>query len=279
MSKINDKEKVLTQYNDSKNDIIMSLNEPKTVKELTIITGLSAREIHRIIRGLIEQGRVRELSKSERKNLDWQPDTRAYSQEHWDMHRTDRRIPIYQISGTPEDVRNRINEYLMKTLSERTCSFVFDLINGRYKSLDPIYPLSTKLEKLFILFQKCSQYNITERIENSILDVCEDIRKAGQTLELDIPLHDSDIQSKLVLLYIQEALGKKPKDLDSTILSIKDLDAREVKNAVGTLHNLIVRGGFSDVRKHRKIVMDLVFELTEKGIAREILDELIDSLD
>ena len=278
MNEKNDERQKLTQESDKGNIIFMSLNKPKTVKEIALITGLSAREIQRIMKRLIEQGKVRELTKTERYRMDWRPDTGVYSENYWDKHRTDRRIPVYIRNDSSDQVRKRIDEYLTRNLGEGTCGLVLDLINGRYKPLDPMYFPHERLEKLFALFQKCRQYSIAQRIENSILNVCESIRGRNEALELDIPFQPDDIQSKLIVLFIREAIGKGSDGLDETVRSIKDLSDSEINNAVGTLHNLIVRGGFSDLRKNKEIITDLVFDLTDRGIDREILEGLIEAL-
>ena len=279
MNEKNDERQKLTQESDKGNIIFMSLNKPKTVKEIALITGLSAREIQRIMKRLIEQGKVRELTKTERYRMDWRPDTGVYSENYWDKHRTDRRIPVYVRNDSSDKVRKRIDEYLTRNLGEGTCGLVLDLINGRYKPLDPMYSPQERLEKLFALFQKCRQCSIAQRIENSILNVCESIRGRNEALELDIPFQPDDIQSKLIVLFINEAIGKGSDGLDETVRSIKDLSDSEINNAVGTLHNLIVRGGFSYLRTHHEIITDLVFDLTERGINRGILEELIEALD
>ena len=278
MSEINDTTEGLTQESDTKKTILMSLNEPKTVKEIALSTGLSVREIQRILKGLIEQGKVRELTKTERYRMDWHPDTTAYSLEYWERHRTDRRIPVYVRNDSSEQVRKRIDEYLTRNIGEGACGLVLNLINGRYKPLDPMYIPQERLEKLFALFQKCRQYSIGSMIENSILNVCESIRGRNEAVELDIPFQSDDIQSKLIVLFIKEAIGKGTEGLEDTVRSIKDLDEREINNAVGTLHNLIARGGFSDLRKKKDIITDLAFDLTERGIDLKNFEELIEAL-
>ncbi len=258
---------------------------PKTAKDLFIDLkskgiSLSLREIQRILRKLDEHHEVRKLDKAERWRIDWHPDERAYPRDYWDNHKTDRRIPVYVLKESLEGIRNKVEGLLEKELSDNTCGLLFDVIRGRYRPINPKYSAYEKLEKLSKLFEKCTQFKMAHSIENSILDVCESLRRSSDKLEdaYKIPFQGDDIQSKLLHLYAEEVIIGKADKLMETIQSIKNRNAEEIKNATEVLHSLIVRGGFSELRKHKEDIMDLAFELTERGIDKDIIDGLLDSL-
>lgn len=208
--------------NDVENAILVSLITPKTAKEIEKEAGIKMRTVQRILKRLQANGKVRTLSKAERRLIDWRPDESVYDKYSWDNHKTDLRIPVYTSGITdPREIRNKIDEKL-KNLESGSYAVLKDIILGKFERFNPYYSDIEKLEKLSALFVKHNN----EALLSHILDLCEKIGGINEPKilkKLDKQL-GRDVNGKLLYQFIKEALSEaKPKDIDKIIKSLTEL--------------------------------------------------------
>lgn len=261
--------------NDVKREILVSLTIPRTAKELEKIAGMKTRTVQRILKVLQNKGEVRRMSKAERRRANWYPDPSVYSQEEWKEHKTDLRIPVYISKiNDPGEIRANIDEKI-KDVKPENSKILVDIILGRYERFNPYYSDIEKLEKLSEIWSK--YYD--ETLLSAILDLCEKVRggNASDIVEKLNKRYTNDVSGRLLYLFIKEAIsGVQLEEIDNVINSLEKLEKEKLKLAIGTLHNLVYRGGFSSYLKtHRKTIMDLALKLGERGIETEVIDELL----
>lgn len=278
MNAIDDTTNRLTTDNDAEQEVLASLIEPKTVKELSDITNRSPRGVQRIIKTLQERGKARKLSKNERRvsYSGWHPNERIYPLKFWDQHRTDQRIPVYIMIGEVKDVRAEVDD-MLKKVTPKNILLILSIIYGRYRWLRPDYSHAEIFEKLLEIYAKVHD----DLILSSILDQTGALRGNNNSellKALDHTLRGDSPEVQLVYLYIREALSKPDNDgVDKVLDSLSKLDQKEVESAVAKFHNLVERGGFSSYFNTRKTkIIDAALKLLEKGIPESIVDQLLD---
>lgn len=261
--------------NDAKQAVLISLIIPKTAKEIEKETGMKTRTVQRVLKMLQNKGKIRTLRKAERRLRDWHPDRSVYAEDYWEEHKTDLRIPVY-VSKINDPIEIRANiDNKMANIKSDSSKVLINIILGKYERLNPYYSDNEKLEKLSAILSK--QHD--EALLSNILDLCEKTRGSNPSDilgKLDKQL-GRDVNGRLVYLFIKEALSEvQSKEIDEIINSFEELEKEDLKPAIGTLHNLVYRGGFSSYLKtNRTTIMDIALKLAEKGIETEVIDELL----
>lgn len=265
---------------DAENAILLSLITPKTAKELEKITGRNVRTVQRILQKLQKNGKIKEVSKAERRRLDWAPDPAIYPPEKWKDHETDMRIPVYiAVNNDPLEIRKGIDDNIEK-LNNENFDVLADLIIGRYKKYDPLFSGEEKLEKLLKIYVKHPDPTLL----NKILNICEALRekKPFGAMKPDLPeklngILNGGASSKLVLIFIKKALFEvNDNEIDEVLDSIETMKEAEINAVIGMLYNLVERGGFAQyLETHRAKIIDLALKLKRKGISGGVVDELL----
>ncbi|MCL5989683.1 MAG: hypothetical protein M1166_05065 [Candidatus Thermoplasmatota archaeon] len=303
----NDNYANLTTTNITEQRILSSLIGQKTAKELSIQLKVEKRTVQRILKALQTQGKVRTMTKPERRLLNWAPDPSAYPWEHWKNHTTDLRIPVYVLKSDPSEVRGKIDDLLRKkgkSASRNTCLLLLDLINGKYESYNPQYSDFDKLSKMPDFFQMCQSSMNAYIVQNSVqasttlfdlfisetIILCERLRSTNPENKDNKKIKSftrklkekGSVSTQFVYLFISEALALETGEqieekLKKLLLSFKGItDKGELRKAISTLHNLKVRGGFPNIlKKIHETLLEIAIDLSNLGAERDLIDELL----
>jgi len=187
-SKLNDR-KSLTD------SILVSLVQPKTVRQISQETAISIRAVQRRIKMFMENKMIRELSKAERRKKFGRVVDPS----------TDMRTPVY-IATLPsgvEMIRKIIDSKIkeMGTIGER--DYVLSLIGGAHKAFTPNFSPSEKVGYILDIIEGKKQFK--ELRSQSKYD---EVTKKDLEVLLDISNKEQDIDEE-----VKERLSKKVEEV------------------------------------------------------------------
>jgi len=186
-SKLNDREGLT-------DSVLMSLVQPKTVRQISQETAISIRAVQRRIKMFMENKMIRELSKAER----WKKFGGGYPS-------TDMRTPVY-IATLPsgvEMIRKIIDSKIkeMGTIGER--DYVLSLIGGAHKAFTPNFSPSEKVGYILDIIERKKQFK--ELRSQSKYD---EVTKKDLEVLLEISNKEQDIDEE-----VKERLSKKVEEV------------------------------------------------------------------
>ncbi|MEM0134061.1 MAG: hypothetical protein QXU18_02370 [Thermoplasmatales archaeon] len=256
------------------------------MRELAAISEKSPREVQRVIKSLQNEGRIRKLSKSERRISfsGWHPDEKIYRPDFWHNHTTDLRISVYIIAGDAKEIRAEVDE-MLKSVGLETSRLLTDIIMGKYMQIDPLHSDAEKLEKLSRILPIDMK---NEYVKDQILDLCEKFR--GHPVEDDMMepvlkstkmrLNSKGLIGRFVYLFIKEAFSKVDiGEIRKMFELIREINESELHELLPWFEYMVRREGFSNfLNSNRTAIMETAFRLTEREIPKGLVDQLLELL-